>query len=109
MQIKVKALGHRKKPVIQIVSSGAPRQFHEFLLWFKVDGQIIANLIRLYFSLSIDCYFIVVREFPCLSDLESCTGGSNSLPEGSPMPGWSKGRGQTKSSPPCKLGVEGTY
>ena len=49
MQIKVQALGHRKKTVIHAVSSGAPRQFHKFLLWFKVDGRIIANLIRLYF------------------------------------------------------------
>ena len=52
---------------------------------------------------------IVVKEFPCVSGLESCAGGNNSLPEGSPMPGWSKGRDQTKSSPPCKLGVEGTH
>jgi len=49
MQIKVKALGHRKKTVKQLVSSGAPRQFHEFLSWFKVGGQIIVNFIRLYF------------------------------------------------------------
>jgi len=50
IQIKAKALGHRKKkPVKQVVSSGAPRQFHKFLSWFKVDGQIIANLIRLLF------------------------------------------------------------
>jgi len=31
MQIKVKALGYRKEPVKQVVSSGAPRQFHKFL------------------------------------------------------------------------------
>jgi len=49
IQIKAKALGHRKKPVKQVVSSGAPRQFHKFLSWFKVDGRIIANLIRLLF------------------------------------------------------------
>ena len=45
MQVKVKALGHRKKPVKQVVSSGAHRQFHKFLSWFKVDGRIIANII----------------------------------------------------------------
>jgi len=49
MQIKAKALGHRKKTVKQFVSSGAPRKFHKFLSWFKVDGRIIANLIRLLF------------------------------------------------------------
>jgi len=49
VQIKAKALGHRKKPVKQVVSSGAPRQFHKFLSWFKVDGGIIANLMRLVF------------------------------------------------------------
>jgi len=49
IQIKVKALGHRKKPIEQVVSSGAPRQFYKFLSWFKVDGRIIANLIRLLF------------------------------------------------------------
>jgi len=31
MQIKVEALGHRKKLVKQVVSSGAPRQFHKLL------------------------------------------------------------------------------
>ena len=49
IQIKAKALGHRKKTIKQVVSSGAPRQFHKFLSWFKVDGRIIANLIRLLF------------------------------------------------------------
>ena len=49
IQIKAKALGHRKKPVKQVVSSGAPRKFHKYLSWFKVDGRIIANLIRLLF------------------------------------------------------------
>jgi len=44
MQIKAKALAHRKNPVKQVVSSGAPRQFQKFLSWFKVDGRIIANL-----------------------------------------------------------------
>jgi len=34
---------------MQVVSSGAPRQFQKFLSWFKVDGRITANLIRLYF------------------------------------------------------------
>jgi len=43
------ALGHRKKPVKQVISSGAPRQFHKFLSWFEVDGLIIANLISLFF------------------------------------------------------------
>ena len=47
IQIKAKALGHRKKPVKQVVSSGAPRQFHKYLLWCKFDGRIIANLLRL--------------------------------------------------------------
>ena len=49
IQIKGKALGHRKKPVKQVVSSGAPRQFHKYLLWCKFDGRIIANLLRLLF------------------------------------------------------------
>ena len=49
IQIKAKALGHRKKTVKQVVSSGAPRQFHKFLLWCKFDGRIIANLLRLLF------------------------------------------------------------
>jgi len=38
IQIKAKALGHRKKTVKQVVSSGAPGKFHKFLSWFKVDG-----------------------------------------------------------------------
>jgi len=37
VHIKGKALGHRKKTVKQVVSSGTPRQFHKFLSWFKVD------------------------------------------------------------------------
>jgi len=49
IQIEAKALGHRKKTVKQVVSSGAPRQFHKFLSWFKANGRIIANLIRLLF------------------------------------------------------------
>jgi len=49
IQIKAKALGHRKKPDEQVVSSGDPRQLHKFLSWFKVDGRIIANFIRLLF------------------------------------------------------------
>ena len=49
IHIKTKALGHRKKLVKQVVSSGAPRQFHKFLLWCKFDGRIIANLLRLLF------------------------------------------------------------
>jgi len=49
IQIKAKALGHQKKPVNQVISSGAPWQCHKFLSWFKVDGRIIANLIRLLF------------------------------------------------------------
>jgi len=49
MQINVKALGHRKKTVKWVVSSGAPRHVHKFLSWFEVDGRIIANLIRLLF------------------------------------------------------------
>jgi len=47
IQIKAKALGHRKKSVKQVVSSGAPRQFHKFVSWFKVDGRIISNLLRI--------------------------------------------------------------
>jgi len=39
-------MGHRKNAVKQVVSSGAPRQFHKFLSCFKVDGRIIANLIK---------------------------------------------------------------
>jgi len=46
---KVMALGHRKKPVKQVVSSGTPRHFHEILLQFKVNGRILANVIRLCF------------------------------------------------------------
>jgi len=46
-QIKAKSLRHRKKTVKQVVSSGTPRQFHQFLSWFKVDGRIIANLITI--------------------------------------------------------------
>ena len=38
-----------KKLANQVVSSGAPRNFHKFLSWFKVDGRISANLKRLYF------------------------------------------------------------
>ena len=49
MQIKAKALGHGKKPIKHIVSSGAPGQFHKFLSWFKVGGRIIAYLLRLLF------------------------------------------------------------
>jgi len=49
IQIKAKALGHRKKTVEQVVSLGTSPQFHKFLSWFKVDGRIIANLIRFLF------------------------------------------------------------
>ena len=49
IQIKAKALGHRKKTFKQVVSSVAPQQLHKFLTWFKVDGRINANLIRLLF------------------------------------------------------------
>jgi len=49
MQIKVKALGHRKKPVNHVVSSSVPRQFHNFLSRLEVDGRIVRNLIRLHF------------------------------------------------------------
>ena len=44
--IKAKALGHRKKPVKQVVSSGAPRQFHKFLLWCKFDGRIYCKFVE---------------------------------------------------------------
>jgi len=64
MQIKAKALAHRKNPVKQVVSSGAPRQFQKFLSWFKVDGRIIANLIRLLFW----------RCCSLLDDQHSCAG-----------------------------------
>ena len=72
IQIKAKALGHRKKPVKQVVSSGAHRQFHKFLSWFKVDGRIIANLIRLLFW----------RGCSLLDDQHSCAGvlGRNRYP-----------------------------
>jgi len=46
MQIKAKALGHRRKPVKQVVSSGAPRQFHKLLSWFEANGRIIVNFMR---------------------------------------------------------------
>jgi len=36
-----------EKNLQEVVSSGAPRKFHKFLLWFKVDGRISANLMRL--------------------------------------------------------------
>jgi len=74
IQIKVKALGHRKKPVKQVVSSGDPRQFHKLLSWFKVDGRIIANLIRLLFW----------RGCSLLDDQHSCAGvlGRNGIYHG---------------------------
>jgi len=40
MQTKVEALGHRKKTANQVVSSGTPRQLHNFLSWLKVDGRL---------------------------------------------------------------------
>jgi len=43
MQIKVKALGQRKIFVKQVVSSRTPRQFHNFLWWFRVDGRVIGK------------------------------------------------------------------
>jgi len=49
IQIKAKALRMPKKTVKQVVSSVTPRQFNKFLSWFKVDGRIIANLIRSLF------------------------------------------------------------
>ena len=64
IQIKAKALGHRKKTVKQVVSSGAPWQFHKFLLWCKFDGRIIANLLRLLFW----------RGCSLLDDQHSCAG-----------------------------------
>jgi len=50
-------------------------------------------------SLCMDYYISVVKEFPCLSDHERCTGGSVALTEGPTKPGRPKGRGQTKISP----------
>jgi len=49
MQIKVKVLGHREKPVNQFAASSTPQQFPNFLPWFKVDRSIVANLIGLHF------------------------------------------------------------
>ena len=46
-KIKLRRWDTEKKPAKQVVSSGAPRKFHKFLTWFKVDGRISANLIRL--------------------------------------------------------------
>jgi len=53
-----------EKTVNQVVSSGAPRQFHKFVLLFKVDGRIIANFITLYFW----------RGCSLLDDKHSCAG-----------------------------------
>jgi len=64
IQIKAKELGHRKKTVKQVVSSGAPRQFHKFLLWCKFDGRMIANLLRLLFW----------RGCSLMDDQHSCAG-----------------------------------
>jgi len=44
VQTKATALGYRKTPVKQVVSSGAPRQFHKFLSWLKVDCRIIGEI-----------------------------------------------------------------
>ena len=53
-------------------------------------------------------YLEVVLELAYFSDLESCTGGSLVvvLLVGTPMPEWSKGRGQTKEK--SNYGVGGT-
>ena len=53
-----------EKTVKQVVSSGAPPQFYKSLSWFKVDGQIIAILIRLC------CW----RGCSLLDDQHSCAG-----------------------------------
>jgi len=34
-----------EKNAKQVVSSGTPRHFHDFLSWFRVDGQIIGDLL----------------------------------------------------------------
>jgi len=41
IQIKAKALGHRKKPVEQVVSSGTPPQLHKFVSWYKVEAELL--------------------------------------------------------------------
>jgi len=41
MQVKDKALGHRKKTVNQVVPPSNPGQFDNFLPWFGVDGRRI--------------------------------------------------------------------
>jgi len=46
-KIKLRRWDTEKKPAKQVVSSVAPRKFHKSLSWFKVDGRISANLIRL--------------------------------------------------------------
>jgi len=44
MHIKVKALGHGKKNVNEVVSSGTTRQIHNLVSLFEVDGGILGNL-----------------------------------------------------------------
>jgi len=41
MQIKFKAPGHQKKTVKQVVSSGTPQQFHNFLLRLKLMAELV--------------------------------------------------------------------
>jgi len=39
--VEVEVLGDRQKTVKQVVSLANPRQFHNILSWFKVEGRII--------------------------------------------------------------------
>ena len=59
VQIKAKALGHRKKPVKQVVSSGAPRQFHKAYCFDKVrlievEYFFLISLVDLHWRISLD-------------------------------------------------------
>jgi len=65
MQIKVKVLGYWKTTVKKVALSGAPRQFDKFISWFKVDGRIIANLIRLFFEEVAVCWMINTVAWEC--------------------------------------------
>ena len=57
-------------------------------------------------SFTLGWHLVVVVELVCLNDPESCAGGDFWSLAGLTMPDWSKGRGQTKSSPwSSRLGV----
>ena len=60
----------------------------------------------LFFFFTLGWHLVVVVELVCLNDPESCAGGDFWSLAGLTMPDWSKGRGQTKSSPwSSRLGV----